>query len=363
MSRLRRVILRMLCITAVLAGGLTSVSTSAQAAVPNRWGFAYVNTTSGVPDPNHQAGSWPPGPTVTVTPGGVGQTFVRFPSIGIPSGGIVHVTAVSQTATWCQVQKWFQSGPDEIVAVQCYKYGGGAVFTPYTIVFSESTGPVPLPQAFAYVNWNGAAIASSFNSALAPNLVTPTGVGVWTVDLQGIGSTGQTGNIQVTAVDASVPARCKIGAWSPYTGGQKIQVRCHNATNVPLNTGWNLTYHRERAITGAAIPPKNFAYTYDNVPANPGPYVPVPAAINYNSQGSFNDIQTAGVGFRLVTFHKVGVLQDDVQVTAFGPGPEYCNLLTLWNTSGSEAFVRDIVCYSAVTPLNHPSMSTYVSAF
>ncbi len=47
--------------TAVVAGsGLAlAVAGTAQAAVPNRWGFAYVDKPSvpGVPDLTHQAGS------------------------------------------------------------------------------------------------------------------------------------------------------------------------------------------------------------------------------------------------------------------------------------------------------------------
>ncbi|MFC4584969.1 hypothetical protein [Sphaerisporangium corydalis] len=362
MRQLRRVIARVLCITAMLAAGLTAVAGSAQAAVPKVWGFAFVNVTAGVPDLNHQAGTWGVGPTVQVTPGAVGEVVVKFPNIGIP-GGVVHVTAVTQTSQWCQVEKWWQAGVDELVAVRCYKYGGAASFTPFSIVFEQSSETLPPPQAFGYIAFDGASITSQYNSAAAVNTVTLTSPGVWTVLLPGLGSIGQSGNIQVTSVNSSVAARCKVGAWAPSSGLQAIQVRCHNATSVPFTTGWNLTYHRERAITGGAIPPKNFAYTFDNTPAVVGPYTPVPAAITYNSVSSFNDIQSAGIGLRLVRFHKVGVLQDDVQVTAFGPGPEYCNLLSIWGTLGNEVVVRDIACYNAMTTVNVPSMSTYVSAF
>lgn len=362
MRALWKVIARMLCVFAMLAAGLAATTASASAAVPNLWGFALVDTTSGVPALAHQAGSWTPGPTVTVSPGAGSQVLVKFPLIGIPTGGVVHVTAISPSAEWCQVQKWWQAGTDEVVAVQCYHYGGAPLFTPFTIVFEQSSGSLPAPQAFGYVSWTGASILTQYNSALAVNTVTPTGTGVWTVTLPGLGSAAIAGGIQVTAVDSSVPARCKVGAWAPIAAAQRIQVRCHNATNIPLDTGWNLTYQRERAITGGAVPPQNFAHTFDNTPAAVGPYVPVPPAITYNSVGSFNQIQSAGTGQRMVTFHKVGVLPDHVQVTAYGPGPEYCNLLTWWGTSGNEVVVRDVDCYNGVTLVNQPSLVTYVSA-
>ncbi|WP_433243643.1 hypothetical protein ACQPYK_40200 [Streptosporangium sp. CA-135522] len=362
MRRLPKVIVRILCVTVMFAAGLTAVAASAQAAVPNRWGFAHVNLTSGIPDPAHQAGSWGAGFNVSVSPGGVGQTYVKFPQLAI-DGGVVHVTAIAQTAYWCQAQKWGPSGPDLIAVVQCYKYGGGPVFTPYTIVFEQSTGILPAPQAFGYVHYNGSLVATQFNSSGAANGVTPLGVGVWNVTLPGLGSPGPEGNVQVTAVNPINPARCKVGGWGSAPGAQTVQVRCHNATNVPFNTGWTLTYQRQRAITGAAIPPKNFAYTFDNTPANPGPYAPVPPGVNYNSQGAVNTVQTAGTGQRMVIFPAVGVLPDHVQVTAYGTGPEFCNLVTLWNTSGGTAIVRNVVCYNAGTRVDQPSLTTYTSAF
>ncbi|WP_326825005.1 hypothetical protein [Streptosporangium sp. NBC_01756] len=360
--RLRKAIIRILCVLSVLAAGLIAVATGAQASVPNRWGFAHVNLTSGIPDPAHQAGSWAPGFNVSVAPGGVGQTYVTFPQLAI-DGGVVHVTAIAQTAYWCQAQKWGPVGADLVAVVQCYKYGGGPVFTPYSIVFEQSTGILPAPQAFGYVHHNGSSIVTQFNSAGPANSVLPVVAGVWNVTLPGLGSSGLAGNVQVTAVNSNQPARCKVGGWSSALGAQTVQVRCHNATNVPLATGWTLTYQRERAITGAAVPPKNFAYTFDNTPANPGPYAPVPPQVNYNSQGGTNTVQTAGLGQRLVTFPKVGVLQDHVQVTAYGTGPEFCNLVTLWNTSGNVAIVRNVVCYNGGTRVDQPSLSTYTSAF
>ena len=98
--------------TFLTAGGLVWASPAAQASVPDNWGFAYVNTPSGVPDINHQAGSWPPGFVVHTTPGAPGEVFVRFPQIA-SKAGVVHVTAVIDIAVWCQAEHWAASGSDE----------------------------------------------------------------------------------------------------------------------------------------------------------------------------------------------------------------------------------------------------------
>ncbi|GAA0404100.1 hypothetical protein Acor_24450 [Acrocarpospora corrugata] len=347
----------------LVVAGLTALSGSAQAAVPNRWGFAYVNIPAGVPDPSHQAGSWAPAFNVTVTPGVVGQTFVRFPQIGGP-GGIVHVTAVVPTNAWCQVESWVPALPDEVVTVRCYRFGGVPMFVPFTVLYEESSGPLPAgSHAFGYVAYNGAAITGSYNSVLAPNTVVPSGLGTWTVTLNGLGSPAPAGNLQVTAVNPGAPARCKVGSWSPGAALQTVIVRCHDGVNNLYNTGWNLTYQRQRAITGGAIPPKNFAYTFDVNPANPGPYAPTPVGINFNSQASVNTVQSSGLGLRLVQFPRVGVLRDHVQATAYGGGPEFCNLQAPWLTSGSVAVVRNVACYNAGARVNTQSLTTYTSEF
>ncbi|GGK89083.1 hypothetical protein Sme01_02400 [Sphaerisporangium melleum] len=367
MTLLRTALSRLLTVIVMVAAGLAWTTAGAQAAVPDRWGFALVDISSGLPDLTHQAGSWPAGQNVTVTPGSTGQVYVRFPAIGVSperqNNGVPHVTAIADGPQYCQVQKYGVSGSDLLVAVQCYHYSGRPIFTPFSITFASSTGTLTPPGAFGYVYWTGAAIGSTYNSAGNLNVVSPSITpGVWTVDLPGIGPSTTAGNIQVTAVDSQRPAHCKASAWSPTWSGQKIQVRCFDAADAPLSTGWTLTYHHERAITGGAVPPRYFAYTFDNVPGNPGPYSPVPPGVSYNSVGSYNEIQTAGTGLRLVTFHKVGVLPDDVQVTAFGSGPAFCNLLAPWTTYGNEAIVRDVACYKGGTRQESASMVTYVSA-
>ncbi|MFC6080230.1 hypothetical protein [Sphaerisporangium aureirubrum] len=365
MRKLRDVLLRMLCLVSVLTAGVTAANPSAHAAAPDRWGFAVVDVTSGVPSLSHEAGSWPTGSTVTVAAIATGQVFVRFPQIGIPFGGVVHVTAITQEPKWCQVQQWGPWGADEGVAVQCYRYGGTPEFTSFSVVFSESSGRLNAPQAFGYIHSEpvsgGDPVASSYNSMGVTNRVTRVAPGLWQVTLPGLGSAAQTGGFQVTAVNAVRPARCKPASWTPSTTAHTLYVICHDATTTRIDTGWTLTYQRERAITGGALPPTTFAYTFDKLPTTPGPYSPTPAAINYNSLASTNDIRTAGPGLRLVTFPAVGSLPDNVQATAYGVNPEYCNLLATWTTTGGTATVHD-ACYNGLTRSDQSSFVTYVSA-
>jgi len=349
------------------AFGLTTAAaaltaTIAHAAIPDRWGFAYVDNPSvpSVPTVNHQAGSWPAPFKVHATPGLIGQVSVSFPKIAT-KGGVVHVTAVTSQPAWCQAQTWGPSGPNEVARVRCFRPGGAAIFVPFTITFTTSSkGPIPKGRAYGYVRFTpGPGVVTSFNSSGGANHVIPGPVGVWKVVLSGLGSSTEVGNVQVTAVNASKPAKCEVGGWTPKATGQIFQVRCYNAGIAPLSTGWTLTYHRGRTVLGTQ--PKLFAYTFDNQPLVAGPYAPLPPGVNFNSAGGTNSIRTAGTGLRLVTFPRVGLLPNNVMVTAFKVAAGFCNLLSPWATSAASAqvLVRDVACYTASGTLK--SQATFVT--
>jgi hypothetical protein len=345
MPRLVRLLLAGIAVLG-LGGGLAAVTAaaSAQAAVPDHWGFAYVNIPAGIPDLSHQAGSWPAPFKVSVSPGAPGQEFVRFPQIA-SAGGVVHVTAVADIAVWCQAQRWFPSGPDEIAAVRCFRPGGAPMFVPFAVTFTQSSaGPFPPGRAYGYVHFRSG-IVTQFNSSGGPITVTGAGLGSWVVRLAGLGSAGLSGNVQVTAVDPLRPAKCKLANWTSLPSEQDLLVRCYDNLASPLDTGWNLSYQRGRAVTGTQ--PTAFGYTFDNNPLAIGPYAPVPPAVNFNSLAGINTIRAAGLGLRLVVFPRIGVLPNTVLVTAFGPNPDFCNMLTIWGTGGGQVLVRDVACYTA----------------
>ena len=349
---------------AVLVSGLAlTAAETAQAAVPDKWGFAFVDkpTVAGIPDLSHQAGTWPAPMHAHSAPASPGQVTVRFPNLAT-KGGVVHVTAVNNGPVWCQAQKWSPSGTSELVDVRCFKVGGVPVFSQFTVMFTASTkGAFPAGRAYGYVHFQpGPGIVASFNSSGGANTVSTGPIGVWKIKMAGLGSAVQLGGIQVTAVNPSAPARCGVDAWSWSSSGQVFVVRCFNAGSTPFKTGWTLSYQRGRAITGAQ--PKQFAYTFDNKPLLAGPYAPAPTGINFNSQSGVNTVRSAGAGLRFVQFPRVGRLPNTVLVTPFHVGPGFCNLLTLWATAPPDVLIRDVACFKASgTLLSQASMVPYTS--
>ncbi len=337
-----RRILVLLAAAATAAGALTA---PAQAAVPDKWAFAFMHQPTPpaglLMDPTRQFKS----DSVinsTVSPIGVGRYRVVFPNIA-SGNGAAHVTAVAPDARWCQVFRFYASGADQIVEVQCYKYSGALVtldWSQFTVMYSTASGLPAGGGAYAYVRGivNGGT-AASYNP-FGVNTVTHGGIGsgVYRVFLPGVSTGLFDGNIQVTAEHPNSPRRCKVDNWNPVPGGQDILVRCYDHNSNPADSWFSLTYHRARSVYGALNPPKHFAYLW--TPGYPG------GPSNYNSVGSVNNMVPSGPGLRYIEFHKVGYRETHVQVTAFKNGAFWCNLQFVWNIPGAVAVVRNVICFS-----------------
>ena len=143
--------------------------------------------------------------------------------------------------------------------------------------------------------------------------------------------------------------RLDVGAWTAADHGPLL-----NKSTAPLKTGWALVYQRGRAVTGTQ--PKHFAYTFDNKPFSPGPYAPVPPAVNFNSAAGINTIRSAGGGLRLVTLPSVaGPAQHRAGHHGRVGWPVLQPALALGPRRQRGVIVRDIACYTAT---GHGSQNT-----
>lgn len=311
-------------------------STPVTALVPDVSGFAFwVNGTTI---------QFMPAGTVVVPAGGLGKYQVKFPGQAA-KGGIVHVTAVDGSGKWCQAQSWAESGLDEVVKVACYAPGGAPAASDFTVMFTKSTPPILQPGDHAYVDYQpGAGIVSEFNSAPGnPSvIVDPAADGSWRVVIPGLGPSKEIGNLQATAVNEHEGARCKIADWVGEPQAQVAFVSCFDAFAKPLNTRWTLSFHNQRMVTGERSFTPRFAYLWYAPPL-------VPGETNFNSMAgaNANTIFVMPQGIYLLELPKVGGSPAHVEVTAFGPGPEYCGLIGGWSNGSGTVIVRDVVCFDA----------------
>ncbi|WP_327001194.1 hypothetical protein OHA72_39540 [Dactylosporangium sp. NBC_01737] len=317
--------------------GVAVAAPPAAAALPDAHGFVLWNGTATVP-----SGTSPAGTTVVGGPAGV--YTIRFPGQAA-KGGVVHVTAINTGPRFCQAVKWGPSGADEIVMVLCSQPGGALVPAAFSAFFESSSGPAgPINGEFGYVDWNDptGTMIDQYNSVGAVNSVTPLGVGLYEVKLPGLMTAGPVdGSLQATAV-GSTPARCKVRNWTSAPAGQIAYVACFNSAGAPFRTRFTLTYQYNQSLRGAGWPPRYFGYLWFRPPVGP-------PTTNFNSQLGFgaNTLLGAGTGLSLVTFPRLAVLPDTVQVTAAGGGSDFCNLLFPWTHTPTDTVVRDVACYNS----------------
>lgn len=334
-----------------VGGAVFAVTTSAQAAVPDRFGFVLYNGSVVVP-----SGTFPP--ATAVAPGIPGQYKVTFPGQAA-KGGVIHVTAINPKAHWCQVDKFTPAGANEVAIVSCYLPSGVRDKTAFSLTFNSSTGTPVGAGRFGYVDTQASGvIVSQYNSAGAANAVSHTAVGQWLVKLPALATPGpQSGSFQATAVNPATGAHCKVANWASSTSGQLVKVWCFKAGGAFFDTRFHLTFQYQRALYGGAFPPKHFGYLWNRPPLGPPP-------TNFNSVlgPGANTLAPAGTGLSLLTYKAIGTAPDDVQVTAFGGKSEFCGLNTAWARISGNAVVRDVNCFTSTgTPINTGFFASYNS--
>ena len=349
---------------ALAAGVLFGLATPASAATADRWGFAYVNDPT-VPlwttlDLSKQAGTWPPGPVAQGGKVGPGRFLVRFPAIGLGSRGNVHVTPVNRTGHYCEIVRWFSSGPDEIVDVQCHKPGGVPEDSRFTVLWTVSSGVLPATAtgSYASVQYGPAGIVQFYNSTGNPVGVTPLAVGVYLVRFALVGAKDEfSGNVQVTAVQPNAQARrCKVGRWVPTGYDVLAYVFCYGANGLPINSEFTASYHRERTVVASFAPPKYFGYVWSGGGGQTN--------FNYPSGGfGFNSIgAVAPPGRYIVKYPNLTLNQNHAQATAYGSGNPYCNLTQPWFSVGPDV-QADVICFDNLgNPLPHDFFHTFTNA-
>jgi hypothetical protein len=329
----RRFLLAGVAATLALIGAVAVASAPAQAAVPDRFGFVLWNGAV------VSTGTTPSATTVTpLTPGRYQVLFAGQAA----AAGVVHVTAINKIPHWCQVESWGPFGVDERVIVRCYRVGPVLENTAFTAIFFQSTGPSGFgPYGYVDANPTGGTF-SQYNSSSSVNTVTHGGTGQWDVKFPGIGSAGpRDGSLQATAVNADVGARCNVVSWTSSAPLQDVAVYCFAPSGAPFDTRFTLTYQLRVSLYGPVAPPTHFGYLW---------WVPGsgPVTTNFNAQTGpgTNSAATAATGLTTVKFPNLGVSPDTVQVTTFGPVPNWCSLDVPWTHAGTDTLVQHANCFT-----------------
>jgi hypothetical protein len=333
--------LRAVAVTALLAAAALVPTQPAAAATADRFGFAYVEDPTVPPGTplaaSYQFGSWPSGAVATGGKVATGRFVVRFPKIGFGARGNVHVTAVADDGRFCEIVRWNSSLVDELVDVQCFKAGGGPADTPFTVLWTVSSGTVnpATDGAYASAQVVSGGLAQSYNSAGGPVSGGAVAFGIYLVRFAGVGSPAGdlAGDVQVTAQQPNAqPSRCKILRWDTAGSDVAVYVMCHNpATGKAAPGDFTISFHRERSVYASFGPPKYFGYLA----------TPSTGQTNFQYPLGFgaNGFGPTGSGTYIVKFPVLHEKFTTAHVTAYGDDPGYCTIEQLWFQSGTDAAV------------------------
>ncbi|WP_051110510.1 hypothetical protein [Longispora albida] len=361
--RIKARLLAVLALAAGLAASSLGMAAPAQAATADRWGYALVdNPVVPIWAGLNPARNWVTTGVPSAQGGKIatGRFMVKFPGIGTPGNkGVAHVTTVDRNGNYCEVVKWFQSGLDELVDVACFKPGGIAADTAFSVLFTVSSGVLGVPPgSHAYAQYGTVSLVQAYNSTGGAVVVAPIGAGQYQVRLNGVlGTAGVlAGNVQATAIQPNLaPRRCKIYKWYPSGLDVIAHVFCFNQAGALTNTEFNLSYHRERSVTGSFAPPKYIGYL-DTISGGQTNFNYVMGGFGFNSFGP-----SVPVGRYTVKYPQLGVKETHAQITAHGAGSNYCNLTQNWLHSGPDAIV-DVICFDNTgASATHNFLSTFTS--
>jgi hypothetical protein len=313
----------------------------AAAATADRFGFALVDNPT-VPPWTALNPAYHYGPGATGGRVAPGRFLVRFAGVGTGSRGNVHVTAVADDGRFCETVRWYSTGVDEIVDVQCFKPGGAPADTPFTVLWTVSSGILlGGPGSYASVQVVSNTLAQSYNSAGGAVTVTPLAIGVYGLRFSGVGDPSGVlaGNVQVTAGQPNAqPRRCKILRWGASGPDVIVYVACHNpATGAAMNSDFTASFHRERSVYASFGPPKYFGYL-----ATP---FGGPTNFSYPLGVGANGFGPSGPGTYTVKFPLLHEKETTAHVTAIGDGPAYCTIQKVWTRAGSDAVVP-VACFT-----------------
>lgn len=304
------------------------------------------------------------GGTNTITRIAIGAYAVRFPGLsgGGTVGGTAHVTAYGAGPESCKMKGWNSVGGDIVVDVRCFDGSGAPVDTQYDISFSTYPTEV-VNHGYVWANDPFAAFYTptlfyQFNSSCAPNTITRTGTGSYTVKFPGLaappGDPQPGGTVKVTAYgfDSEI---CKVDSWSAIGADQYVQVRCFTAPGVPADTKFTATYTRGNNLFGQAAGKRGYVRADQPWAAS---YTPV-LSDQFNSTGAANTVTHGALpGSYTVKFPGLATSGGHAQVSGAGVGTGRCKVVNWW-PSGADEYVN-VQCHTQTTA---PTDSQFTLSF
>ncbi len=193
------------------------------------------------------------GGPVTLSQSATGVYQVVFAGLGAITGGNVEISAEDEVDT-CAVGNWTSTGGNLDVSVDCYNYAGVADNAIFSLIVTQ---PTTAPHGALAYDWNYNSTASyapggvyQYNSAHTKNYVTHLGTGQYKVTMPGVGTTGTSGTVKVSAYGAG-GGDCQLLNWSgTAAGAEVIYVNCYSASGARQNRQFDVVYAKSNNLMG-----------------------------------------------------------------------------------------------------------------
>jgi hypothetical protein len=257
----------------------------------------------------------------------------------------------------CNLSGQSASGTGVALDLVCRAPSGALVDSKFALSYYRDANVGGPLGGYATVNgFAPFALSNTWNSTGQAVTVASLGTGAYRVTFPGQQSFGD--NAQVTAVNTSA-AYCSLGGWAAVAGGVGVDVRCFNATGVPVASNFSVSWGRN--VRGE---PRNALATGTQgalmlVGANA---VPDPVR-NMNTCSSGSNTASFASNLYTETYHAVTTFQGEVPlisiVTGVSPTGGYCTLQHLpfqGVQSDSRGFVTCFLPSGAPAPVAHSSM-------
>ncbi len=197
---------------------------------------------------------------------------------------------------------------------------------------------------FAWVNpGNPISSAYSFNSTGGTNSYSGSN-GIYQVTMPELGVSG--GTVQVVSYGAAA-TRCKVSSWFPSGTSMLINVRCHDVSGALAASPFVVFFNKGHDSAGGRL-----GHLYFNGSS-------VPSLYSYNSAGGVNAVTRTSLGHFRASLAGLSFANAGVHVTAYGAGPEYCNVIG-WgagsvdircnDAAGNPVDTQFVLNYSETTP-------------
>ena len=317
---------------AVLVAGLVPAGPTATAWAADGQGAAFVwsfdpSTPIGMPytpyGPYQYNSASPGNPDNTVTRLATGRYWVRIPHL--VGFGAPHSTAYGGDAAYCNSGDTVGS-TGALVDVECFTAAGKPVDERFMLSFTNVTDAAQAPAlAYLEVESDGSVWGSrQFNSA--GGLTTVSRVGSdYVVRIPGLGA--HAGHVEVSGADGQ-GSRCKVVGWGPDGDDQEITVRCWQAGSyqIPADAPFILTFVDQQNILGLPTDatPGGHASAYAWADQMWDASYPPDSWYLFDSDGPGATATRTGVGVYGISFDGADMATGDVQVTAYGPGQQFC---------------------------------------